>query len=220
MVKLDEGNRLVDAGKFAEARNLFLELIQDIHVAPPVRGRARVGEIRSLIGMGDLQEASEIVERILSGKERKVHHNLRPSILHQRARLAALGGDVQLAIRYYREELLYLSSSMSHYFPRLAENYIQQGTLFLELGDRHECEIYLRLARDYADTGTSDKASAGMLILKGRCHAEDGEFQQALDTFCEARDLYIQHGMYHESHAVEKRMADLRQKMEEQQHGG
>lgn len=214
MMKLDEANRLLDAGQFSKARDLFSALILDVEATPPIKGRARLGEVRSLIGLAQIDEAIQLVERILAGHERQVHPNLRPSFLHERARLAELQGDRQGAIVYYREELLFLSSSMPHYFSRLADNYIKQGTVFFELGDRAECEIYLRLARDYADRVTSEKAYAALLVLKGRCFAEDGELSRALDVFCEARDLYIIKGLFYESASVNKRIANVRCRME------
>ncbi len=213
-IKLDEANRLIDAGHFAKALDLFTGLIQEVAVQPSLKGRARLGEVRALIGLGRLDDALELVERILDGKERQIHLSLRPYFLHERAELARLQGDLYGAIVCYREELLQLSSSMPHYFPRLAENYIEQGATFLELGDRAECDIYLRLARDYADKATSDRAYAALLTLKGRCYLEDGERSKALELFCEARDLYMLNGLFDKSASLEKAIAALRSKRE------
>jgi tetratricopeptide (TPR) repeat protein len=210
-VKLDEANRLLDAGHFAKALELLSELIQEVSAKPSLKGLARLAKVRALIGLGNLDDALHLVEQMLDVCERKVYQNLRPYFLHERARIAHTLDDKQSAIAYYREELLYLSSSMSHYFARLAENYIAQGTIFLELGDRAECDIYLRLAHDYADRGTSDRAYAALLTLKGRCCLTDGEVSKALELFCEARDLYVMNGLIHESTYLEKIISELRQ---------
>ncbi len=212
--KLDEANRLLDAGQFSKARELFSAIILDVEVTPLVKGGARLGEVRALVGLGKLDEATVLVERILKGEERQVQPNLRPYFFHERARIAELQGNRRDAISYYREELLHLSSSMPHYFRRLAENYIRQGAIFLELGDRAECNIYLRLAHDYADRVTSEKAYADLLTLKGRCLVEDGELSGAIDLYCEARNLYIINGLLYEAASVDKRIADVRCRIE------
>ncbi|MGI6508195.1 MAG: tetratricopeptide repeat protein [Saccharofermentanales bacterium] len=214
MSKLDDANRLLDAGQFSKARELFSALIVDVESAPLIKGRARLGEVRALIGLGNFEEAIDLIERIFEDKKQQVQPNLRPYFFHERARIADFQGNRHDAIAYYREELLHLSSSMPHYFRRLAENYIRQGTIFLELGERENCEIYLRLARDYADRVTSEKAYADMLTLKARCLEEDGELSKALNLLCEARDLYITDGLFYESATADKRIADVRCRME------
>lgn len=219
MRTLDKANSCLDAGEFSGARELFSGIARNSSAAPAVRSQACVGYVRSLIGLGEYDEASGVIEKVLAGQERRVHSDCFPSILHERARLAALMGDRHQAVSYFREELLRLSSSMPHYFERLAENYIQQGMVFLELGDRKECDIYWRLARDYADTGKSDKAFAGVLTLKGVCLTEDGAFEEAFDVLCRARDLYASLGFSHASASVEARIANTRRRTGDRTHG-
>ena len=166
LIKLDEANRLVDAGHFAKALELLSGLIQEVSAKSPLKGHAYLVKVRALIGLGNLEEALHLVEQVLDGKERQVLQSILPYFLHERARIAHFLDDKRGAIAYYREELLYLSSSMSRYFPRLADNYIAQGTIFLELGDRAECDIYLMLAHDYVDKGTSDGTC---LLYTSRC---------------------------------------------------
>lgn len=211
LIKLDEANRLVDAGHFAKALELLSGLIHEVSGKSPLKGHACLVRVRALIGLGNLEEALHLVEQVLDGKERQVLQSILPYFLHERARIAHFLDDKRGAIAYYREELLYLSSSMSRYFPRLADNYIAQGTIFLELGDRAECDIYLMLAHDYVDKGTSDGTYAALLTLMGRCCLMDGELSKALELFCEARDLYRANGLIHESTYLEKKIAELQQ---------
>jgi tetratricopeptide (TPR) repeat protein len=209
MVRLDEGFRLLENGAYGKAASYFRGCARDKSLRPSERSLAQLGEARALISIGRANAAQELLDVLEQGDARQQPEDIMPSILHERARLAALTGNREEAIICFRNELVELVSTMPRYYLRLSYNYVGQAEQFLALNDRTQTGIYLKLARDYAETVESEAALREILSLESLYLEQEGDVKEALARSMKARSLFIKAGRKADVKSEEKRIAEL-----------
>lgn len=209
MMQLDEGFRLLEIGAYEKAVSYFRGCVRDKTLRPPERALAQLGEARALISIGRAKPARAILEELESSDARQHPKDMAPSVLHERARLAALIGDREDAIKFFRNELVDLVSTMPRYFLRLSNNYAGQAEQFMALKDYTQAGIYLMLARNYAETVESESALREILSLESLYLEQQGDIKEALSRSMEARRLFIKAGRKSDVKREEKRISSL-----------
>lgn len=209
MMKLDEGIRLLEAGAYERAATFFRECVRDKALRPSERALAQLGEARALISVGSAKAAKVILDELEAGDARQQPEDIAPSVLHERARLAGLIGNKEEAINYFRNELVELVSTMPRYFLRLSYNFAGQAEQFMALNDLTQSGIYLKLARDYAETVESETALRDVLSLESLYLEQQGDIKEALARSMEARRLFIKAGRKSDVKREDKRIAEL-----------
>ena len=209
MMQLDEGFRLLEIGAYEKAVSYFRGCGRDKTLRPPERALAQLGEARALISIGRAKPARAILDELEASDARQHPKDITPSVLHERARLAALVGDREEAIKNYRNELVDLVSTMPRYFLRLSQNFAGQAEQFMALKDYTQAGIYLKLARDYAETVESESALREILSLESLYLEQQGDIKEALSRSIEARRLFIKAGRKSDVKREEKRISSL-----------
>lgn len=209
MMQLDEGFRLLEIGAYEKAVSYFKGCVRDKTLRPPERALAQLGEVRALISIGRAKPARAILDELEASDARQHPNDMVPSILHERARLAALTGNREEAINCFRNELVDLVSTMPRYYLRLSHNYAGQAEQFMALNDYEQAGIYLKLARDYAETVESDTALRAILSLESLYIEQQGDIKEALTRSMEARRLFIKAGRKSDVKREEMRIASL-----------
>ncbi|MDD4541783.1 MAG: hypothetical protein PHR78_06475 [Eubacteriales bacterium] len=194
MQKIEMGRLAFLNGEFSDAAEHYSDVLENQALSESIRISAIGGQVNSLLQMGELDHAWELLQQYLQESERPERRERKAKLLHLYAKYLGLRGEPKAAVKVLREELTYISSLNKRYYMRLTENYLQQARMFLCMGDLPEARVYLDLATYYMQTDGNDLLKGCYYYLESQYLLANKQTEEARQYLLSAREYFLRSG--------------------------